>query len=86
MLPGFDEDAYALVAGHDRLSVSQLGQDLLCVRRATLSLFATFQREDWERRGNSNGHPVSARAWAFSIGAHTQLHLNTLHARYLETP
>lgn len=83
LLPGFDEDAYALISGHDAIPLHRLGQDLLAVRRATLSLLAGFRTEDWERRGNGNGHPVSARAWAFAIGAHAQLHLGTLRTRYL---
>jgi DinB superfamily len=79
----FDEDAYAAASGHDALPLHRLGLDLLAVRRSTLSLFSTFRHDDWRGRGNSGSHPVSARAWAFAIGAHAQLHLGTLRTRYL---
>jgi len=79
----FDEETYAQAADHDVLPLSRLGEDLLNVRRSTLSLLSTFRHRDWRSRGNSGGHPVSARAWAFAIGAHAQLHLTTLRTRYL---
>lgn len=82
-IPPFDEEAYAAMAGHEELPVATLASELVAVRRASLTLFAAFSTEAWPRRGNSGGHSVSARAWAFAIGCHAQLHLNTLRMRYL---
>jgi len=79
----FDEESYAATAGHDGIPVGRLVSEIVAVRKSTLELFANFDHEAWRRHGISNGHPVSARAWAFVIGAHAQLHLQTLRNRYL---
>ena len=79
----FDEEAYAAAAGHDAIPVSDLLTGIVAVRESSLALFSTYDHDAWRRRGLSNGHPVSARAWAFVIGAHAALHLDTLRTRYL---
>jgi hypothetical protein len=82
-IPSFDEEAYAATAGHEKISVVRLVRELISIRHASLALFASFSAEAWTRCGNGGGHPVSARAWAFAIGCHAQLHLHTLRTRYL---
>lgn len=79
----FEENDYVAIAAHDEIPAATLVSELVAVRRSTLALFATLRAEDWTRRGVSNGNPVSARAWAFAIGAHVELHLTTLRTRYL---
>lgn len=82
-LPGFDEDAYVATAGHDAAPFSRLIQELVAVRRSSLALFSGMREEDWTRRGSVKGHAVSARAWAFILGGHAELHLATLRNKYL---
>ncbi|MEN9309448.1 MAG: hypothetical protein RL173_3380 [Fibrobacterota bacterium] len=79
----FDDNSYAVLSGHDQIPVANLVADLVAVRKTTLSLFAQFDHAAWRRFGVSNGFKVSARAWGFVIGAHAQLHLDTLKNRYL---
>ncbi|MEK7391270.1 MAG: DinB family protein [Fibrobacterota bacterium] len=79
----FDQEAYVARAGHGEVPVAQLVTEIVAIRKSSLALFATFDHEAWRRRGVSNGSKVSARAWAFVIGAHAQLHLATLKSRYL---
>jgi len=79
----FEQEAYVAMAGHGAIPVPRLVSEIVAVRRASLALFSGFDHEAWRRRGVSNGHRVSARAWAFVIGAHAQLHLETLRTRYL---
>jgi len=79
----FDEDAYAASSGHDAIPLARLVEDLVAVRRSTLSLARSFNHGQWRRPGQSNGHPVTARAWMFVIGIHASLHLDTLRTRYL---
>jgi DinB superfamily len=82
-LPGFEEDAYAAVAGHDALPLFRLAEQFLLLRRANLSLFSTFDHDAWRRRGMVRGFPVSARAWAFALLGHTAQHLDTIRSKYL---
>ena len=82
-LPGFEEDDYAAIAGHDKLPVSRLAEQFLAVRRSSLSLFSTFDHEAWRRKGVVRENPVSARAWAFALLGHTAQHLETIRTRYL---
>lgn len=79
----FDEESYVANSGHDEIAAGQLVSEIVAVRKSTLAQLATYGHEAWRRSGTTNGHPVSARAWAFVIGAHAQLHLNTLKTRYL---
>lgn len=79
----FEQDDYVAIAGHDEIPVSQWIEQLVAIRRSTLTLLATFGHDDWRRLGRSNGFLVSTRAWGFVMGCHLDLHLNTLRTRYL---
>ncbi len=79
----FEQDDYVAIAGHDAIPVSQWVDQFLAIRKSTLTLLSTFGPEDWRRKGRSNGALVSARAWAFVMGCHLELHLKTLRTRYL---
>jgi hypothetical protein len=81
--PMFDEESYTPIAGHDALPLHRLLEQFLAVRRSSLALFSTYDHEAWRRLGNTSGKPVSARAWAWAIWAHTALHMDTLRTRYL---
>lgn len=81
--PGFDEEAYTPLSGHDRLPLHRLVEQAVAVRRSSLSLFSTFDSAAWRRPGDTDGNPVTARAWAWAIWAHTALHLETIRSRYL---
>jgi uncharacterized damage-inducible protein DinB len=82
-LPGFEENEYAAIAGHDALPLSRLAEQFLVVRQASLSLFSTFDHEAWRRRGMVRGFPVSTRAWAFALLGHTAQHMDTIRSKYL---
>lgn len=79
----FDENRYVAAAGHDLVPIVRLADELVAVRRSSLALYESLDAASWSRRGLSNGHPVSARAWAFAVGCHAELHLRTLRTRYL---
>lgn len=81
--PTFDEETYVPLTGHDTLPLPRLAEQFLAVRRSSLTLFSTFDHEAWRRLGDTGGNPVSSRAWAWAIWAHTALHLDTLRKRYL---
>jgi len=79
----FEQDDYVAIAGHDGIPVAQWVEQLEAIRKSSLALLSTFGPDDWRRLGRSNGFLVSARAWAFVMGCHLELHLNTLRTKYL---
>ena len=85
-LPGFDENAYAVVAGAEGRALSDLVAELATVRAATLALFQGFDAEAWRRQGFANNVPVSVRALAHVIVGHQRHHAEGLRTRYGITP
>ena len=81
-LPGFDEVAYAKVAGADARSWNDLVQELAVVRAATLALFRSFDGDAWRRAGVANGATISVRALGHIIVGHERHHLHILQSRY----
>ncbi len=82
-LAGFDEFLYAREAKAEDRTLAALLDEFRSVRLASVSLFGSLAEEVWERRGSSNGHPVSVRGLAFHIAAHERHHLQVLRERYL---
>ena len=82
-LPGFDENAYMILAGFERRDLADILEEFRIVRGATISLFRTFSPESWLRRGTANGFSVTARGLAFQIAGHELHHLGILRERYL---
>lgn len=82
-LPGFDEKGYVENAGFERRSFASLLAEYRAVRDSTILLCSTFSPEAWRRRGNANGHVVSARGLAFHIAGHELHHLRILREKYL---
>jgi hypothetical protein len=81
-LPGFDEVAYGNLAGAARRDWGGLLDELITVRSATIQLFRNFDQEAWQRRGVSNGAPISVRALGHIIVGHERHHLDILQSRY----
>jgi hypothetical protein len=81
-LPGFDENAYAAVAGAGRRPIAELVEELAAVRAASLAMFRSLDADAWRRRGPANGQPVTVRALAHIIAGHERHHLEGLRTRY----
>ncbi|WP_019636182.1 DinB family protein [Paenibacillus fonticola] len=84
-LSGFDEELFVRHGHFDRLSIVQLLKDFAAVRNSTLSLVRQLDEEDWQRIGNANGGPVSARALVFIIAGHAIHHFKIIRERYLQS-
>jgi len=82
-LTSFDENKWMPFCGFDARSLSDLADELESVRRATLSLFRTFDATALERRGVASGNGVSVRALAYIIAGHERHHVGILRERYL---
>ena len=81
-LPGFDENAYVAQANADERSVKELAHEFAAVRHANLWVIRQWLPEDWDRVGNANGKPVSARAIAYIMAGHVRHHIALLRERY----
>lgn len=83
VLPGFEENDYAAVAGGNQRSIRELLTELAVVREATLCLFRTFSEETLLLRGIASGREVSVRALGFIIIGHQNHHQQIFQERYL---
>ena len=81
-LAGFDENAWAEVAPHGRRTLAQVVDDLIAVRRATITLVESLDETALTNIGIANNNPVSGRAICWIIPGHAQHHLGILAERY----
>lgn len=81
-LAGFDENAWAEVAPHARRTLAEVVDDLIAVRRATITLVESLDDTALGNVGVANNHPVSARAICWIVAGHAQHHLGILAERY----
>jgi len=82
-LPGFDENSYAIASRAARRNANDLTGELKTVQLSSAQLFASFDEEDFESGGISNGYYISVAAIGFSLVGHTLHHINILKERYL---
>jgi hypothetical protein len=82
-LAGYEQDDYVLGGGFERRSLKDLIDEFETVRRATSSLFSSFDGEAWSRRGIANENEMSVRGIAYVLAGHERHHLEILRAKYL---
>lgn len=82
-LAGYDQDEFMNGATFQEWSLSQIIEDYISVRRATLALLRGLSDEAWLRIGVANGGNISARALAYIIAGHEIHHLNIIQEKYL---
>jgi uncharacterized damage-inducible protein DinB len=82
-LPGFEQDDYALHSHANAREVSKILNELATIRRATISLFESFDDEALMRTGVADGTRVSVRALAYHIAGHELRHVRIIKERYL---
>ncbi|MGE0865681.1 MAG: DinB family protein [Vicinamibacterales bacterium] len=81
-LAGFDENAWAEVAPHGRRRLADVADELIAVRRSTISLVESLDEAAVGNIGIANNNPVSGRAICWIIPGHAQHHLGILRERY----
>lgn len=82
-LPGFDQDAFVVYSNANDRTIDSLLLEYQDVRKATLSLFATFDDKTLATKGTANNNVLSVRAAAFIIAGHEKHHLQIIKDRYL---
>jgi len=82
-LPGFSQDDYVAAFDADARSMEALIEEFEAIRRATTTLFKSYNEEMLLRIGTASDYPVSVRALGFIILGHELHHINILTERYL---
>ncbi|HTR64420.1 MAG TPA: DinB family protein [Terriglobales bacterium] len=81
-LASFEQDAYIANGPFAHLALSDLVEEFIAVRRATISLFRNLDEAAWERKGVASNNPVSVRALAWIIAGHELHHRRILEDKY----
>jgi hypothetical protein len=82
-LPGFEQDDYVPYSKANERSLKNIFHEYTTIRKATISLFSSFDKTTLLRRGVANDHEVSVRALAYHIAGHELHHMNIIKERYL---
>jgi uncharacterized damage-inducible protein DinB len=81
-MEGFEQDDYVRNGPFAHRALSDLVEDLIAVRRATLSLLRNLDEAAWTRRGTANKNEVSVRGLAYIIAGHELHHRRILEEKY----
>jgi hypothetical protein len=82
-LPGFDENSYAARATAEHRSLAAIKEELLALRKATITLFNSFTQQDLQEYGIAFGHRVTVNAMGFIMAGHIYHHQHIYEERYL---
>jgi hypothetical protein len=81
-MEGFEQDDYVRNGPFAQRPFSDLIEDYIAVRRATLSLLCTLDEDAWPRRGVANKNEVTVRGLAYIIAGHEIHHRRILEEKY----
>jgi hypothetical protein len=81
-MEGFEQDDYVRNGPFAQRPISDLVEDYIAVRRATLSLLCTLEEAAWSRRGIANKNEVTVRGLAYIIAGHEIHHRRILEEQY----
>jgi DinB superfamily len=82
-IEGYEQDDYVRNGPFARCPLSDLIEDYIAVRRATVSLFRNLDEAAWSRRGVANKLEITVRALAYVIAGHELHHRRILEEKYL---
>jgi hypothetical protein len=82
-IEGFEQDDYVRNGPFVQRPLSDLIEDFIAIRRATVSLFRNLDEAAWTRRGTANKNEVTVRALAYIIAGHELHHRRMLEEKYL---
>jgi hypothetical protein len=81
-LASFEQDDYVANGHFDSVSLTELLQEYVAVRRATMLLFRHLPADASTRRGTASNNEVTVRALAYIIAGHDEHHYRILCERY----
>ena len=82
-LADFDQNLYVSPSQAQQKSRAVLLAEFVAVRDSSIALVNSFTDEDLRRMGVASGHPMSARAAAFTIIGHEVWHMDVINELYL---
>jgi hypothetical protein len=81
-LESFEQDDYVRNGPFHRCRWTDVVEDFIAVRRATISLLRNLDEAAWLRRGMVNQAEISVRALAYIIAGHELHHRQILEEKY----
>jgi uncharacterized damage-inducible protein DinB len=81
-IEGFEQDDYVKNGPFGREPLSEIIEDYIAVRRASLTLLRNLDETAWMRRGIANKKEVTVRALAYLIAGHELHHRRILEEKY----
>lgn len=81
-MEGFEQDDYVRNGPFARIPLSEIIEDYIAVRRATITLLRNLEESAWSRRGVANKNEVTVRALAYIIAGHELHHRAILEEKY----
>lgn len=82
-LAGFEENDYVLHSRFKLLSINELKEEFIAIRKSNLYLFRALSEEQLEMSGPANNSAVSVRALLFIMAGHVKHHQAIIRDRYL---
>jgi len=82
-LPGFDENTFAINAKTDKRNWDDLVDEFTSLRKATESMFGSFDSEQLESSGIASDNPVYVLGIGFICAGHVNHHAAIIRERYL---
>ena len=83
-LPGFEEDFYVDNSFCENRTLKDIIDELITVRKSTISLFKSFGPDVINNSGVANGGECNVNACGFIIIGHLTHHMQILQERYLK--
>jgi hypothetical protein len=81
-MAGFEQDEYVRNGPFASIPLSEIIEDYIAVRRATITLLRNLHEAAWSRRGVANKNEVTVRALAYIIAGHELHHRAILEEKY----
>lgn len=85
-LASFDQDDYVKYGPFRQCSLSQLVEEFMAVRKATLWLYRALDEAAWTRRGVASEKEVTVRALAYITAGHELHHQKLFQQKYFHNP
>lgn len=83
-LPGFDQDIFVVEALANNRTFTSILHEFITVRKATISLFESFNADTMKRIGTASNSNISVRALGFIICGHQKHHVQIIKTRYIK--
>jgi uncharacterized damage-inducible protein DinB len=83
LLPGFDENVWAITAKAPKRSWSDLIDEFMALRTSTELFFASLDEDQLMAGGTANNNAMSVAGLGFVCAGHVAHHMNIIKERYL---